>query len=369
MRPFDGATVLLRADASQQIGTGHVMRCLTLASALREQGAQCRFVSRAHAGHLADRVRSSGFDITLLHGVSDGGLRQATTAHDAWLGVDWARDAEETIEAFGTSRAAWLVVDHYALDRQWEAALRSHARRLLVIDDLADRDHDCDLLLDANLGRSVSDYASHLPAACGVMVGPMFALLRPQFVRARERSLSRRHEPMLRRLLVALGGVDAGNATGAVLEVLDRCDLPDAVTICVVMGAGAPAIEAVRERARRMRRPTEVRVNVDDMAGLMADADLAIGAAGVSAWERCCVGLPSLLVVLAVNQEPGARALHAHKAALLLGDAASSSETLAPALRQCARPGMLAELSAAAASVTDGAGVSRVVDRMAACHD
>lgn len=368
MSRLEGATVLLRADASQQIGTGHVMRCLTLASALREQGARCRFVSRAHAGHLADSVRSNGFDVTLLQGEIGAESQRAETAHDAWLGVGWARDAEQTIDAIGAS-VDWLIVDHYALERQWESAVRHHARRVLVIDDLADRDHACDLLLDANLGRSVVDYASHVPAACGVMVGPTFALLRSQFARAREHSLRRRRQPALRRLLLALGGVDADNATGAVLEVLDRCDLPADSTICAVMGARAPAVQAVRERARRMRWPTEVRVDVDDMAGLMAKADLAIGAAGVSAWERCCVGLPSLLVVLAANQERGARALQAHHAAMLLGGTSSLGETLPPALRQCAEPGVLAGLSAAAAGVTDGGGVARVVDRMAVCHD
>ena len=117
-----------------------------------------------------------------------------------------------------------------------------------------------------------------------------------------------------------------------------------------------------------MRWPTEVRVDVEDMADLMAGADLAIGAAGVSAWERCCVGLPSLLVVLAANQQRGARALHADGAALLLGSAATLRETLVPALQRCARPGVLAELSAAAANVTDGAGVGRVLDRMAERH-
>jgi spore coat polysaccharide biosynthesis predicted glycosyltransferase SpsG len=168
---------------------------------------------------------------------------------------------------------------------------------------------------------------------------------------------------------VSFGGVDAGNATGTVLEVLDRCSLPVDLTLCVVMGARAPALDAVRERARHMRWPTEVRVEVDDMAGLMAGADLAIGAAGVSAWERCCVGLPSLLVVLAANQESGARALTAHHAAVLLGGTSSLDQTLPAALRQCAQPGVLAGLSAAAAGATDGGGVARVVDRMAACHD
>jgi UDP-2,4-diacetamido-2,4,6-trideoxy-beta-L-altropyranose hydrolase len=367
MNRFAGTHVVLRTDASLQIGTGHVMRCLTLASALREQGAICRFVTRGHTGHLAERVRANGFDVALLARAVPTEARSATTAHDAWLAAAWAQDAEQTIAALGAESVDWLVVDHYGLERRWETALQRHTRRLLVIDDLADRAHTCDLLLDHNLGRSASDYTSHARAACGVLAGPRFALLRPQFGRARERGLRRRQQPALRRLLVALGGVDAGDATGAVLDALQRCELPPDLTICVVMGAHAPALAGVREHAARMRCPTEVRVDVDDMAGLMADADLAIGAAGGSAWERCCVGLPTLLVVLAANQEAGARALQAEGAAILLGASSALAEVLPGAMRQCVSADRLAALSAAASQVADGAGAARVLDQMARC--
>jgi len=367
MSRLAGCRVVLRADASLRIGTGHIVRCLTLATALHEQGAACRFVSRAHAGHLADAVRARGFDATLLLAGAVGPATGATTAHDDWLGTPWSHDAQQTIAALGAEGADWLVVDHYALERQWESALRHHARRLLVIDDLADRAHVCELLLDQNLGRTPEDYVARVPATCRVMVGARFALLRPQFARLREHSLQRRHRPALRQLLVALGGVDAGNATGAVLDALQLCDLPADLRITVVMGSQAPALAAVRELASRMSWPTDVRVEVGDMASLMADADLAIGAAGGTAWERCCLGLPTLLVVLATNQEAGARALHAHGAAWLLGAPSSLARTLPDAMHRCASAEFLARLSVAAARVTDGGGVSRVLDHMADC--
>ena len=362
-----GASVVFRADASLQIGTGHLMRCLALATALREQGATCRFVCRAHVGHLADVVRGHGFGITLLPRSPGDGARHTTTAHDDWLGESWPGDAEQTSATLAGERADWIVVDHYALEQGWESSLRGHAARMLVIDDLADRPHDCDLLLDQNLGRAPDDYAALVLAGCGLLVGPTFALLRPEFARLRMRSLSRRGTPVLRQLLITLGGVDAGNATCAVLGALRECELPADLHICVAMGAQAPALAAVRDLAGRMPWTTDVLVDVKDMATLMADSDLAIGAAGATAWERCCVGLPTLLFVLAANQVAGARALHTSGAALSLGDPSSIARTLPEAMRHCAQEGVLARLSAAAARVTDGGGVARVLDRMAAC--
>jgi len=169
--------------------------------------------------------------------------------------------------------------------------------------------------------------------------------------------------------MVGFGGVDAANATGTVLDVLHHCDLPADLRICVVMGSQAPALGAVSNRAARMRHPTDVLVDVENMAALMADADLAIGAAGGTAWERCCLGLPTLLVVLAANQEAGARALQAQGAALLLGEPSSIEQALPKAIQQCGRMDVLSALSAAAAGVTDGIGVARVLERMARCDD
>jgi UDP-2,4-diacetamido-2,4,6-trideoxy-beta-L-altropyranose hydrolase len=149
--------IAFRADASLTIGTGHIMRCLTLAKVLRGQGATCRFVSRALLGHLAAQIDAAGFGVTLLparKGLVPGG----PPAHAAWAGVDWETDAAETRAALNTP-PDWLVMDQYAFDARWQHAARPEGKKLLVIDDLADRPHDCDLLLEQNLGRTAADYA------------------------------------------------------------------------------------------------------------------------------------------------------------------------------------------------------------------
>lgn len=155
-----------RTDASSRIGTGHVMRCLTLADALREQGSECQFVCREHEGHLIGHIRSRGYKAHALPRSSANTSFESDLAHASWLDVDWQTDADQTQEALGSEAVDWLIVDHYALDQRWESALRSSCKRIMVIDDLADRQHDCDLLLDQNYGSSAERYHGLVSADC-----------------------------------------------------------------------------------------------------------------------------------------------------------------------------------------------------------
>lgn len=323
--------IAFRTDASLQMGSGHVMRCLTLADALRAQGAQCHFISRAHPGNLIDTIRTRGYEvnslvaqvqqalpaITIEDGQQDG--EAETLAHAAWLGCTWQADALEAAAILAKLQPDWLVVDHYALDYRWQTALAPHYKKLMVIDDLADRHHRCDLLLDQNLGRQPQDYSAWVPTNCQVLTGPQYALLRPEFAALRHYSLQRRQTSGLKNILITMGGVDQPNATGQTLQALQTCALPPDCRITVVMGMAAPWLQDVKELAAQMPWPTEVLVNITDMAQRMADSDLAIGAAGSTSWERCCLGLPTLMVVLADNQWPSANALKLAGAADLIG--------------------------------------------------
>jgi UDP-2,4-diacetamido-2,4,6-trideoxy-beta-L-altropyranose hydrolase len=302
--------IIFRTDASIDIGTGHVMRCLTLAQALRDQGANCRFICREHASNLLELIRERGFEaqalpmqVSLQEQLGQEDANGANIlAHAAWLGADWQIDAEQTKNAIGDGEVDWLIVDHYALDIRWESVLKPHYQKLMVIDDLADRPHGCDLLLDQNLSRTEQHYAGLVPTNCKVLVGPQYALLRPEFSELRQYSLSRRATPQLKRLLITMGGVDKDNATGQVLAALTGCALPADCHITVVMGTHAPWLTQVRNQAEQMPWATEVLVSIDNMAELMAESDLAIGAAGSTSWERCCLGLPTINVALATNQ-------------------------------------------------------------------
>ena len=309
--------IVFRTDASIQIGTGHVMRCLALADALRERGVQCRFISRQHQGHLFDLIKQHGHEAVLLPVGNDTRQPPTSSVYAGWLGTDWLTDAQQTRQAMEVRQPVdWLVVDHYALDYNWEQALRPLCRKLMVIDDLADRFHDCDLLLDQNLGRTEQDYHNLVPPTATLLISPRYALLRPEFAKWREYSLARRNSPELKQLLITMGGVDKDNVTSQALEVIKTCQLPPDMQIIVVMGPQAPWLGQVQAQAAQMPWPTQVLVGVNNMAQLMAESDLAIGAAGSTSWERCCLGLPTIQVVLANNQREAAIALAELNAAI-----------------------------------------------------
>jgi UDP-2,4-diacetamido-2,4,6-trideoxy-beta-L-altropyranose hydrolase len=234
----------------------------------------------------------------------------------------------------------------------------------MVIDDLADRRHQCDLLLDQNLGRSLHDYQGLVPGRCNVMTGPDYALLRPEFASLREPSTKRRAAPSLRRILISMGGVDVPNATCEVLQALRTAHLPPDCEITVVMGGTSPWLSQVRAVASEMPRPTEVLVGVSDMARVMAESDLAIGAAGSTSWERCCLGLPSIVLVLADNQRFISSQLDRAGAANALHLSVDGLGALHRLIDEYSKPENLARMSAAAANVCDGLGAQRIGNKL-----
>lgn len=362
--------VAFRADASLQIGIGHVMRCLTLADALRERGASCTFVCRPHQGHLLALIEQRGHQALALPQLQESAQPNHNgIAHAHWLGTCWTTDAQDTQQALsahtGGQPVDWLVVDHYALDACWEEALCPQAKRIMVIDDLADRPHTCDFLLDQTFGRQAADYMPFVTDGCTLLCGSQYALLRPEFAALRKYSLKRRKKPVLKELLINMGGVDKDNFTGSVLRSLQNCLLPEDCRLTVVMGQTAPWLKDVQDLASYIQRPTRILVGVDNMAQLMADSDLAIGAAGATSWERCCLGLPSIMLVVAENQLEVAKGLEEAGAALLCLTGQALSKQLAVLLdKLCSDIEQVALLSNAAAKIVNGTGTGSVLARM-----
>lgn len=360
-----GWRVALRTDASLRMGTGHVMRCLTLADALRARGAECVFVSRKHVGHGLSAIERRGYQTLALPAPGNlDELPPTDLEHASWLGVTQQKDAKQTLEQLGDAHFDWLVVDHYALDARWERAVRPATARILAIDDLADRPHETDLLLDQNLGRREHDYDAKVSPHCRRLIGPQFGLLRPAFALARDASLARRRDTKIRQVLISLGGVDPDNATGRSLQALAKATLAPDTRVMVVMGSQAPWLNEVRKAAATMPWPTDVRVDVDDMPAVMAQADLAIGAAGTTAWERCCMGLPSINWVLAANQRLIGLALAEAGCVVPLPEHPDLPLDLLSAIDMIMTPGRLKSMQIACASMTDGNGTARVVEAM-----
>lgn len=345
----------MRADASPAIGTGHVARCLTLASAVRARGGTVRFITRNLPAHLRDWIRSAGHECVSI----DGGPAEPADEleHAAWLGTSQAADARDTALALADAQWDWMVVDHYALDARWERRLRASVRRLLIIDDLADRDHVCDLLLDQNLPADIARYAPRVPSGSGVMTGPKFALLRDEFRAARERARPRDGE--VRRALVFMGGGDADNHTVRAIAACVRANFA-AGEVDVVIGGGQ-ANERQVEAAAALAGYT-CHVQTRCMADLMVAADLAIGASGSASWERCAVGLPAVAMAVAVNQR---RILDGLAAVGAIVPVTPDTDSIAVALSRARRdPAAVQAMSHAAWQLVDGAGVDRVCDAM-----
>jgi UDP-2,4-diacetamido-2,4,6-trideoxy-beta-L-altropyranose hydrolase len=362
--------ILIRCDASLSIGSGHVMRCRTLARELRRRGAAAIFICRRQRGDLIALLEQE-FPVLALPELplaADEGL-QGRQLYSAWLGCSQAQDAADCLQALVQAdirSASWLVVDHYGLDAVWETQLLAGlaadaAPRLLVIDDLADRPHQADLLLDQNFFGAATEarYEGLLPAHCSQLLGPHYALLGPEYAHLHPLVPPRTE---LRRLLVFFGGVDPANLTGRALEALIAPELAH-LAVDVVLGLQSLHHQAVAELVSR-RPQTTLHSRLPSLAGLVARADLAIGAGGATTWERACLGLRGLVVAIAANQLPFAQALDKAGQLQLLGDAASVSVEM---IREAVAEALHAPWPHASGhGLTDGWGATRLATAMLA---
>ena len=341
----DRPRILFFADAGPQVGGGHVMRCLTLARALAERGAECAFVESRAAAPI---LRRFGWRAETLLAMAE--------ASDLPGVLAYARDIADRFHPHV------VVVDHYGAGQGEEAALKRELRHVVVLDDLANRKHYCELLVDPGYGRRAEAYRLLAPPHATLLTGPAYALVRPEFAAARQRAMSRRakHGPVAR-ALVALGMTDIGGVTERVVRAL--VPALDDVRLDVVVGGEAASLPGLRALAADDRR---IHLWVDDaeMATLTASADIAIGAGGSSVWERAVVGLPSVTVILADNQ----RVMIEHMADAgftrgLDADAPAFEARLVDAWRRLAGDAALRwRLTQRSADLCDGHGAARVAD-------
>ena len=353
--------VAFRADASVQIGTGHVMRCLTLADSFREHGAECRFICRAHEGNLIDLIVKRGYLVDALPKAStEIQATEVDLAHINWLGIDWATDAHQTQLALDKAKIDWLIVDHYGLDHRWELFMRPACKKIMVIDDLADRRHDCDLLLDQNYGSSTSRYTDLTPTECNQLHGPDYALLKPVYAQRREK-LVPRSGTIKRALIYFGGGADLEDLTGMALQSFVNLELLKIDLDIVVSKAYAHRMKLEEAAAERGR--VRIHSQLSDLSDLMAQSDLAIGAGGATTWERSCLGLPSIVVSIADNQRPACESLAASGLIKYVGVLRHVSvEQLQVSLQVLiSQPEELQRLSSSGMILVDGSGTDRVV--------
>lgn len=326
---------VFRCDASPELGAGHVTRCLALAEALADTGWRISFVVGGNTLATVPALKTSGFEVRVLNEVDDD---------------------LEVLTQQAAGRAELLVVDHYGLDAQFETACRSFATKILVLDDSTGRTHDCDVLIDAASSHPAI-YAAHIPAHARVLTGLAYAFVRKSFLAHRAKALARRDGRPVSEILVSCGATDPNNATSVVLDALD--DIAENIGISVILSSRAPYADAIR---KRMKRRVRLVVDADDIAALMSKADIAIGAAGATAYERAVLGLPSIIIIVADNQRGIAQLMTEAGASFNAGSLSGGvSARLQPLVRSLIeQDDIRVSMARAASTLVDGRGALRV---------
>jgi len=365
--------IAIRVDASVEIGSGHVMRCLTLAEELQSKGNEVTFICRNHNGNLGKFIDDRGYNVTLLSPViassENSSVKSENTSN---LGVEQKDDAKQTADALCGKPTDWLIVDHYSLDSEWHTYMYSFCKKIMVIDDLANRKYECDLILDQTYGVDKESYKDLVPSHCGILTGSSNTLLRPQFLHLREVALNKREKrDSVNRVLVTMGGMDPDNVTLTVINGLLQVEWNSEVEINIVLGEHAPHLEQVRSIQSTDFIKVNVISNVNNMAELMLNSDIAIGAGGTTSWERCCMGLPTLMVISAENQVNIVNNLSKDGIVINLGwyhllKYADVKEAMDSLLGQ---PSYISLMSKKSFDVCDGLGAKRVANELCEFHE
>lgn len=301
--------IVFRADASRLIGSGHVMRCLTLAQRLRkEQNAKVIFIMRKLSGNLIDVVRKQRFAVLVLPSADED---YKLDGYGLWLTVSMEVDAQQTIKVLqhylqehDCDVADRLIVDSYALDEQWERMLRPYCKEIMVIDDLANRRHECDILLDQNFYSNKDvRYAGLVPEHCKMLLGPEHALLREEFYEAKKHL--RKRDGNIKNILVFYGGSDLTNETEKAIKALVQLhDEGYSFTADIITGVSNSCREKIEKICSKYHF-LHYYCQVSNMAEFMNKADLMLGAGGSTTWERLYMELPALVTAVAENQIQG----------------------------------------------------------------
>ena len=354
---------LFRTDVSQAIGTGHMMRCLTLAKQAKKRGASVCFVTRDPNEHVTNLVLSEGHAIQPLQTViSDNCKTGNDSTHADWLTVSQEIDAMQTLRVFYEFRPDWVIVDHYSINNEWHEIFKKNFAKIMVIDDLGDRKLRCDILLDQNLGACKAKYNSKVPNDANLLMGPQFALLRDEFKERREQSIKDRTNRKIKEILITMGGADVDNYTTKVLLEILKSEYSEFCNFTVIVGQAYPHLTSLNALITSSQTPILLLQNASNMASIMSKSDLCIGAAGSTSWERCCLGLPSITLAIADNQIEILRLLEKNDITI-----ASNIEKLRSDFESFFNQDqelLLQRLSINSASVCDGHGVQRVLDHL-----
>lgn len=356
--------LFIRADASVIIGSGHFARCLNLARPLIKRGAEVTFLSRDLDEVFQLQLIAANCKLIKLPSPG-AALRQKTDDYATWLGACEYDDISQCINLISGSADCSIIVDHYGVNEEWLGKAKKAFRKLIVVDDLADRKLDVDLVINQNLGWAAKDYAHLVGQETKLLLGPKYALLAENYSIARQKlDRSFKSEAPLR-VLVSLGGVDIENVTGKVTQVLEEMQTKFGFVVTIVVGPMNPNSKELNAISQRSGGKIVLLQGANNLADAYLSHDIAIGAVGGSSWERCCLGLPTILVPIAENQKSAAKMLKKVGAGFLLDCLDNNFENeLTKALRQMSDKETRSAMSKQAMRICDGLGATRVADEI-----
>lgn len=297
--------VFFRVDASIEIGAGHLSRCLTLAHALKLSDVeQCIFILKSHQGDFGHYIKECGYIVEYIP--LEFSPDYTSSDYREWVGGSASNDALSTLNCLENHNYEYgdlLVVDHYGLDITFEEILKKNINNICVIDDLVNRKHDCDFLVDQTCGRQESEYRHLLPNKAVVLAGEDYSLLRAEFLGLRAAAMLRRKNfTTIKNVFINFGSTDPTNMTTHIVNLLSKSSYLNRYNLTVVLGRNSPNIDAVKACLAKYSGKVDLVLDAKNMAELIYEADVAIGAAGATTWERCALGLPSVLIKTAENQ-------------------------------------------------------------------
>lgn len=365
--------VALRVDASLEIGTGHVYRCLTLAKKLRQHGYQVLFICRVLPGNLIELIMSENFMVLSLSQEMLSIPNNRHCTYGNWLGVEYGREIELVMDAVDGYLSQvhrpsldWMIVDHYGIDADWHIKMRGRCRRILQIDDLADRVFSCDILLDQNFYPEMKRrYQSLSPPDSVSLLGPEYALLSDAFLTLHDALASYEQRYSQGGVLFFFGGIDKDNETLKALQGVAPLLQKYQLSGQVILGKHNPHRQEVAAYCAGFAE-LQLAIQIDDMAYRMSQSFLYIGAVGATIWECCTLGLPAITSTVALNQQELALSLSQIDAHIYLGaQQDTTSQTYAIAFEALTNsPERLKSQSVRVAQLVDGQGSRRVIERM-----
>ncbi|MCX5749172.1 MAG: UDP-2,4-diacetamido-2,4,6-trideoxy-beta-L-altropyranose hydrolase [Candidatus Saganbacteria bacterium] len=355
--------VIIRVDSSPEIGSGHLMRCLALADKLHEKGMQVSFICRELRGNICQLIDEKKHKLFHLPYYGKGAEGDDKSGYLNWLGVSFQKDADETVKVINNKLGSveLLIADHYALNEEWEKSIRPYVKKIMVIDDLEDRKHDCDILLDCNYNTPDKErYVNLIPKYCKLLLGPKYALLRNEFIEARRQLKERTGR--VDRILVYYGGADLTNETKKTINGLIQLNRPE-IEINVIIGALNKNKINIEKMCSALPN-AKCYSHINNMAQIMMSADLFIGAAGITTWERCCLGLPSIVITVANNQVKIIENMAKDDCLYLLGEnyKVNDKDICAAVKYMIDHPEVLKSYSLNSIDLVDGTGAERCAD-------